>query len=1702
MIRKALVICFLLIASFGLKAQPFANGWIDYSQKYYKIKVAQNGIYRIDFATLSNAGISVGPGGINPQNLQLFNKGKQQYIYIEGENDGEINNGDFIEFYGEKNDGALDSLIYYNTSFIPNPYYSLINDTAVYFLTWNNSTSNNRLLPETDVNFAGFPSPSLYFLKDEIQEFHTAYYEGETDFAGGTDVRYTRAEGWFDADGNYDPLLLGGTVVKSVNTKNVYIPGPNANITLVVVGASKNASQVGQGNNDHHINIKYQGNGGFNNMIDDYLKGYEPKKLTYNLSPSLLGNNTTNFQFQSLTSGISSFITDNRTAISFVDVKYPHTLDLEGSNSFLMYTPNAPFNQPKSNFHITNFSASGTVHIYDLSNAKRITVVPNGGGYDALIPNSINGNEKKCYITSDGNITNVTTLLPVSPNAQFTDYAASAVDSAYIIVSHKLLWSSAINYKNYRSTINGGSQNVVLADIDELYDQFAYGIGKSPLSIRGFCDFMIHTASVNSLVAPQNLFLLGKSLHVSWTRQYPPNYQSCLVPSFGNPSSDNLITSGLVGNTIAPAISTGRLSATSTTQVDDYYNKVQQFEFPSNQTGEWKKEVLHFGGGANFSEQNAFKYYLNKYRDTIQDTYYGGNVRSFWKTSSAPIQINTSDTVRDLINNGVSIMNFFGHASGQSFDQSLDDISTYNPIGGHYPFLIANSCYAGDIHVGGGSSSEVFVLTANKGMIGYLGSVSLGVPVALNKYTGELYSQISRKNYGRSIGSAIRKTIFNDPLLPAASALDTNTCFEMTLHGDPAVIISPGAKPDYKITGNDVFFDVTSVPNYIIVSVVRTNLGKATNDTSATQLIRTFPDGTSATYILMGREPYYKDTIKFKLKIDTNNVSGVGLNKFYVTLDRNNTVDEINENNNTTGEVDYIINGGDLIPVYPYEFAIIPTDTVTLKASTANPLAASRNYIFQFDTTDTYNSPFLQTGTITSVGGVVKWKPANFINSDSVVYFWRVSPDSTSPTNGFKWRESSFQYINGKKGWEQAHFFQFKNNTYQYVHFNRPQRMFEFYNDLKVIEAYAGLPMASAEQYKINGYLTYSYPWLQGASGLTIAVFDPISGNPRQSFDYAGNPYWGDIWGNYSGAYTFGTRENAWDFYDSDSTQRYNIYNFLTAVNSPIQNGDYVLAFGSNNSIPQYNSLLRGAFHSLGADGIDSVPANRAYIMFGRKGAPAGSANEIIGDSVSSMLQSSDSINTNWTQGFIKSPIIGPAANSITGWNSLHWRWKTLDGATTKDSIVVKLIGINSLGNESVLAYFPKDSLDISYLWHYVNATQFPYIRLEADMKDDSLHTAPQLKRWHVTFDPVPECAINPAIGGVHFISSDDVQEGDNIIVQLPIQNIGSVAFTTDSLLVTKWVVDANGITHHFPDKLKKKPFLPNEVILDTLSIKTFDSVRFRGNNALWVEVNPVNKPHSQLEQYHFNNIIRIPFRVSGDRVNPLLDVTFDGVHILNSDIVSAKPNIMMKLKDENQYLALNDTNDFKVFLQSPSSPIAKRVWFGSDMSFVPAILPNNSCRINYTPVLHLDGTYQLIVQAKDISNNQSGAVDYKISFEVINKATITEVMNYPNPFTTSTRFVFTLTGSELPSNFKIQVMTITGKVVKEIFQDELGYIHIGRNITEYVWDGRDEFGDRLANGVYLYRVMTKLNGEDIEKRETEADQYFKKGWGKMYLMH
>jgi len=177
-------------------------------------------------------------------------------------------------------------------------------------------------------------------------------------------------------------------------------------------------------------------------------------------------------------------------------------------------------------------------------------------------------------------------------------------------------------------------------------------------------------------------------------------------------------------------------------------------------------------------------------------------------------------------------------------------------------------------------------------------------------------------------------------------------------------------------------------------------------------------------------------------------------------------------------------------------------------------------------------------------------------------------------------------------------------------------------------------------------------------------------------------------------------------------------------------------------------------------------------------------------------------------------------------------------------------------------------------------------------------------------------------------------------------------------------------------------------------------------------------------------------------------------------------------------------------------------------LKFTPANLSpggtDNTATIDFVPYFPEDGEYELLVSGNDVSGNKAGQAEYRVVFTIINKAMISNLLNYPNPFTTSTAFVFTVTGSELPQNIRIQILTITGKIVREITKQELGPIHIGRNITEFKWDGTDQYGQKLANGVYLYRVITNLNGKSLEKYKSEGentDKYFRNGYGKMYLM-
>ncbi|HSY77139.1 MAG TPA: hypothetical protein VK890_09805, partial [Bacteroidia bacterium] len=104
---------------------------------------------------------------------------------------------------------------------------------------------------------------------------------------------------------------------------------------------------------------------------------------------------------------------------------------------------------------------------------------------------------------------------------------------------------------------------------------------------------------------------------------------------------------------------------------------------------------------------------------------------------------------------------------------------------------------------------------------------------------------------------------------------------------------------------------------------------------------------------------------------------GSGFNSFCVTVNLNPTIDkELTYANNTvTPCVQMLISSEDITPVWPYDYAIIATDTATLKASTNDPFAPQRRYIFEIDTSHGFNSPLFLSDTVTNSGGVIEISP-------------------------------------------------------------------------------------------------------------------------------------------------------------------------------------------------------------------------------------------------------------------------------------------------------------------------------------------------------------------------------------------------------------------------------------------------------------------------------------------------------------------------------------------------------------------------------------------------------------------------------------------------------------------------------------------------------------------------------------------------------
>lgn len=1620
-IKRINILLYLILFSVtSALAQPYGNEWVDFTKNYFRISIPETGIYRITQDDLDKAGVPI--GNFNPQNIQLIYKGLELPCYIKGESDGLI---EYIEFYAEKNDGWFDVEMYDKPESQTNPYYSLINDTASVFFTWNTEFNNSRLQNETDTDFTGY-SPAEYCIYTSFQQYTSNYATSYND------CEYLEAEGWFDNQS----ITLTTSRAKTLST-----PGHVSNNVPVDV----ELALITYSSYNHHLNITGPGM-----AVDTSFYGKKALKLSSNGNINLEESSV--FNFSTVNDGNA---TTDRSLVSYIKVTYPRNFNFNDQGNVTFTIPASANN--KTYLEITGYETTGEVFVHDLTRGIRMVTEQDETTVRVLVPQS--NIPIELFLFDAAYAKSASQIKPVT----FVNHQSN--DNDFIIISHPKLWEEAQNYATHR--------NAYLVNVEELYNQFGYGIQRHPMAIRNFLKYVYNTWSI----APKHFFIIGKGLTVENMRNSNYNTQFCLVPTFGSPPSDALFSTRVSNNPYTPLLPTGRLAARNNTQVADYLDKVKRFE--TQEPDEWMKQIIHFGGGANAYEQNLFQRYLELYEGVIEDTLFGGYVSTFLKTSSDPISISKSDSISNLVNEGVSLMTFFGHGSAANgFDQNIDEPETFNNVG-KYPLILTNSCYSGNIHLLGGSKSEDWVIAEDKGSIGFLAMVFQGYPSYLHMFSNLFYRNLGIFNYGRTIGELINQTkasmYKNYPLTITLKS----TIQEFTLHGDPAVVLNSPAKPDLSIQTSDISFNpatLTTQADSFYLNMVVTNIGQATPQGFNIRISRTFSDGSLFDTLINATPVLFKDTIVHKLPI--NRLKGIGNNTFTVNIDADNTIDELSEVNNST-TVNTFISSTKVTGIFPYNYSQISHVPTLLKAYTGNPLVEAQATMFQMDTSTSFTSPALITGEVTHGGGVVEWDPGSTI-AENTVYFWRAAKkeDNEAPS----WSQKSFIVNPGNTGWKQAHAGQITDNQLYWMEYSDAEKQFVYSSSPKTLRIInIGTPSGATEEqqvgYSLDGLGDKSSCGPAGA--MVIAVFDSLSLVPWKS-DRANYNHV-----NYTTCYNITRIQNYFVFRTGSVGGVDDLVNFMDTT---IPDGNYYMIYSFNNgNFQNYTASQLSVFEEQGANQIRFVSNYYPYILFGHKGYP-NETIEVVGESTDDIINLNLDLQGKLSYGGITSKKIGPSKQ----WQSFHWKWQ--QPTDNPDEIYfVRIYGIDNQENEVLLFDSVKtETVSLSS----ISTVQYPYLKLNFFTKDELLKTPAQIKEWNVVYTPAPDLAINPQKGWTFY--ADTLPEGEMGQVNIPFENISNN--TMDSVQVNYWLQDVGNKTISIKSSIIK-PLEAGELIVDTLSFKTLG---LAGTNNFWAEINPIaNRPDKVTEQFHFNNLVQKTFYVQRDASNPLLDVTFDGIHIMDGDIVSASPEIVIQLKDENPYIALDDTALISVYLKSKQTGIEQKVALGEnpDIIFVPAELPENKARIIYSATFPEDGEYELRVQAKDPSGNESGSFDYLISFQVINESSITNVFNYPNPFSTSTRFVFELTGAQVPDEMRIEILTVTGKIVKVIYLEDLGPINIGRNITTYAWDGRDTYGDPLANGVYFYRVYARINGESLKIRDTGTSQYFKNGFGKMYLM-
>lgn len=741
---RLLYLGFFLLFAARVSAQVF-NSPLS-AGKWAKFSVAENGVYKIDFNQLKNAGFNV--ESIDPRNIKLYGNGngmlpqarseartnmlQEIAIQVNGESDGKFNNGDFILFYGE----GPDKYFYDAQRQIFNYENNLYDDKNFYFLTVSEQAGKRIANQE---NLSGdFTLVTSFndFIYHELDN-HNELNSGRQWFGEQFDIS-TTLELTFEKPG-----IIDGSEVKIVS------------------------GVMGQTFNPASFNLTVNGNQAINQPIPTILNTQYGVKgrmvvdtvtvLANNLG--MQGSNTQRFRYQ-YTKGSSG------RSIGYLDfllVNIVRGLSLYGDQT--IFTSGESLNNPTSRFEVNGVNQNVLIwdvtdpftclnQVYQLNSSKAIFSTPT--------------NSLKQFIVFDASKSKT----PVYEK-EIANQNLFGKSSSFLIVTNSDFLAEAQRLANHRESKNGISTLVVTTE--EIFNDFSGG-KQDPAAIRDFAE-QLYSRGL------KNLLLFGRSSYdyknrVNKNTNLVPTYESrnSLSPLETYSSDDYFgfleIDEGEWSE--SPAIShtldigVGRLPVKSREEAANIVDKLIAYDNNPKAMGFWRKEILFVAddGDFNLHQSDADKMAQKIETEDFQLDTKKLYLDAFKQVSKPSGQVSPDARAALLksIKKGNVIVNFTGHGSEkiwlqeQILDEDLIDKWDNKNV---FPLLVTATCEFGRHDDPSQiSSSELALIRKDGGAIGFV-TASRPVNAASNAFLNNaFYESLFTREDGRfrDLGSVFRDT--------------------------------------------------------------------------------------------------------------------------------------------------------------------------------------------------------------------------------------------------------------------------------------------------------------------------------------------------------------------------------------------------------------------------------------------------------------------------------------------------------------------------------------------------------------------------------------------------------------------------------------------------------------------------------------------------------------------------------------------------------------------------------------------------------------------------------------------------------------------------------------------------------------------------------------------------------------------------------